>query len=405
MTGFRRPRDVASPSIAGLETLSIYQCCQGATLPHQVMDPIAVLPHQAKPELGRITVAGPSMGKGTQAGDAWEIARHLNHDCMQPRRLGIITNEEEGIHGLGMSPAQSRRRWEGGHRDSVNMEQNAAKQEERLGRCTTTIVTENSVSGSHMLRIECFSATKGLGLGNFIKSSPFIVGGHTWAIRYYPDGRDYSDIGKMSVDVCLDRPASTGGEQKRQCIKVPPPDLHSDLFRLLTTAKGGDVVFEVGGELFTAHRNVLAARSSVFDGEFFGPMKEKTGAHIRIDDMEPKVFRLLLRFVYTDTLPPMDAGEERTVMAQHLLVAADRYDLKRLKLICEDKLCDGIDIGTVATTMALAEQHSCPGLREACIDFISSPGNLKKIIATDGYQHLKATCPTFLEEMVGKLAN
>ncbi|KAF8754897.1 hypothetical protein HU200_011370 [Digitaria exilis] len=362
------------------------------------MDPIAVLPHQAKPELGRITVAGPSMGKGTQAGDAWEIARHLNHDCMQPRRLGIITNEEEGIHGLGMSPAQR-------HRDSVNMEQNAAKQEERLGRCTTTIVTENSVSGSHMLRIECFSATKGHGLGNFIKSSPFIVGGHTWAIRYYPDGRDYSDIGKMSVDVCLDRPASTGGEQKRQCIKVPPPDLHSDLFRLLTTAKGGDVVFEVGGELFTAHRNVLAARSSVFDGEFFGPMKEKTGAHIRIDDMEPKVFRLLLRFVYTDTLPPMDAGEERTVMAQHLLVAADRYDLKRLKLICEDKLCDGIDIGTVATTMALAEQHSCPGLREACIDFISSPGNLKKIIATDGYQHLKATCPTFLEELVGKLAN
>ncbi|KAF8673396.1 hypothetical protein HU200_048960 [Digitaria exilis] len=54
----------------------------------------------------------------------------------------------------------------------------------------TTIVTENSVSGSHMLRIECFSATKGLGLGKFIKSSPFIVGGHTWAIRYYPDGRD-----------------------------------------------------------------------------------------------------------------------------------------------------------------------------------------------------------------------
>lgn len=46
-------------------------------------------------------------------------------------------------------------------------------------------------------------------------------------------------------------------------------------------------------------------------------------------------------------------------MEQHLLEAADRYGMHRLKLICEDRLCQYIDVNTVATTLALAEQHHC----------------------------------------------
>lgn len=44
-------------------------------------------------------------------------------------------------------------------------------------------------------------------------------------------------------------------------------------------------------------------------------------------------------------------------MAQHLLVAADRHGLERLKLICEDKLCKYIDTRMSTTTLVLAEQH------------------------------------------------
>ena len=50
---------------------------------------------------------------------------------------------------------------------------------------------------------------------------------------------------------------------------------------------------------------------------------------------------------------------------QHLLVAADRYGLDRLRLMCEGKLCRGIDARTVATTLALAEQHRCAHLKDA----------------------------------------
>jgi speckle-type POZ protein len=102
--------------------------------------------------------------------------------------------------------------------------------------------------------------------------------------------------------------------------------LHRDLGELLSSGEGADVTFEVSGLLFRAHRNVLAARSSVFRAELYGPMKEKMVERVPIGDMEPAVFSSLLHFIYTDSVPDAtgeEAGEE-TVMAQHLFVAADR---------------------------------------------------------------------------------
>jgi len=71
--------------------------------------------------------------------------------------------------------------------------------------------------------------------------------------------------------------------------------------------------------------------------ELFGHMKEKTMKCIRIQDVEASVFKAMLHFIYTDTMPDIDK-EDAFVITQNLLVAADRYDLERLKLICEDKL-------------------------------------------------------------------
>jgi speckle-type POZ protein len=132
-------------------------------------------------------------------------------------------------------------------------------------------------------------------------------------------------------------------------------------------------------------------------------MKEKTATILQISDMEARVFRALLHFIYTDTLPAVDEGGG-AAMAQHLLVTADRYNLERLKLICEGKLCDHICRATVATTMALAEQHGCAALKKACFKFLTSPGNLKAVMASDGFEHLKRSCPSVLEELVSKLA-
>ncbi|GJN04931.1 hypothetical protein PR202_ga22515 [Eleusine coracana subsp. coracana] len=188
-------------------------------------------------------------------------------------------------------------------------------------------------------------------------------------------------------------------------VTIPPSDLHLHLRDLLESKNGGDVTFEVGGgQLLDAHRYMLAARSSVFKAELFGPMKGDTASRIRIDDMEARVFQSMLHFIYTDSLPEVE-DSDKIVMAQHLLVAADRYNLVRLKLICEDVLSSNIDKSIAASTLVLAEQHGCLGLKKACFKFLKAPGNLTPVMATDGFLHLTRSCPTLLQELLANIAS
>jgi speckle-type POZ protein len=189
------------------------------------------------------------------------------------------------------------------------------------------------------------------------------------------------------------------------CVRVPPPDLSRNFGELLRSELGADVRFRVDGEDFAAHRCVLAVRSPVFQAQLFGAMKEAEHCWVEIDDMRADVFRNLLHFIYTDALPKPDEPQEEAFMAQHLLVSADRYGMERLKLICEDILCKHIDVSTVATTLALADQHRCQGLKEACFQFLKkSPGSLNAVMATDGFDHLANSCPAIIKELMSRLA-
>uniref|UniRef100_R7WCG3 BTB and MATH domain-containing protein 43 n=1 Tax=Aegilops tauschii TaxID=37682 RepID=R7WCG3_AEGTA len=119
---------------------------------------------------------------------------------------------------------------------------------------------------------------------------------------------------------------------------------------------------------------------------------------LRVDDMDAEVFKAVLQFIYTDS-PPMIVSAS---MAERLLVAADRYKLEELKLLCEDALCWHVEMSSVAVTLALAEKHNCSMLRAACIQFLSSPGNLESFMASDGFEKLRTCCPSALMELVLK---
>uniref|UniRef100_A0A7N0T3L0 BTB/POZ and MATH domain-containing protein 2-like n=1 Tax=Kalanchoe fedtschenkoi TaxID=63787 RepID=A0A7N0T3L0_KALFE len=351
---------------------------------------------------------------------------------------------------------------------------------------TSTSVTE-TVNGSHSFKITGYSLSKGMGIGKYMASDTFMVGGYSWAIYFYPDGKsaednalyvslfialasegtdvralfelslldqsgkerhkvhshfgraldsgpytlkyrgsmwgykrffrrvqleasDYLKDDTLSVSCTVGVVRSYTQGPKIYSIGVPPCNIGQHFGHLLESGKRTDVKFEVDGETFAAHKLVLAARSPVFRAQLFGPMKDQNLDCVKVEDMEAAVFKAMLYYIYWDSLPDM---EEITglnsklaliLMSQHLLEAADRYVLERLKAACEAKLCENVGINTVATTLALAEHHRCIQLKSVCMKFVARPENLRAVMQSDGYAYLQQSCPTVLTELLDYVA-
>lgn len=75
-------------------------------------------------------------------------------------------------------------------------------------------------------------------------------------------------------------------------IQVPDSDIGTHFGTLLENMDGSDVVFNVAGETFHAHKLVLAARSPIFRSDFFEG-SERDDQQIVITEMEPKVFKVM----------------------------------------------------------------------------------------------------------------
>lgn len=303
-------------------------------------------------------------------------------------------------------------------------------------RCLTECVTT-----THDFEVIRFSLLEGMGASKFVSSSTFTVSGYGWNIRIYPDGwkEEHKDA-YMSAFLCffqsvgcywgwskfieksklqelisrnddcftircvltiLKEPRTE--DVSTAIVPVPESNLYTHFASMLEDGEGMDVTFSVGDQLFNAHRCVLAARSSVFKAELFGQMKETTMKCIKIDDMEPAIFEALLYFIYTDSLPSNSELDQNTAL-QQLLVAADRYGLDRLKAICEGKLCQRIDVQTVATTLALADQHHTTQLKNACLGYLTLHDVLRVVKETDGFKHLRASCPSIIMDILDKIA-
>ncbi|KAL3379581.1 hypothetical protein AABB24_000339 [Solanum stoloniferum] len=355
-----------------------------------------------------------------------------------------------------------------------------------LTRATSSRSVTETVNGSHRFVIQGYSLAKGMGVGKHIASDNFTVGGHQWAIYFYPDGKnpednstyvslfialasegtdvralfeltlvDQSGKGKHKVHSHFDRSLESGpytlkyrGSMwgykrffrrallensdylKDDCLKinctvgvvrstidisslqpiqVPDSDMGSHFGMLLENMEGSDVVFIVAGEKFHAHKLVLTARSPVFRTELFDElMGDKQ--EIVVTDMEPRVFKAMLHFIYRDSLVDEEIEDTSSssipsvtdTLTAKLLAAADRYDLTRLRRVCEAHLCKDISVNSVSRTLALADRYHATELKAVCLRFAAE--NLAAVMQSDGFEYLKENCPSLQSELLKTVA-
>uniref|UniRef100_A0ACD5YGK0 Uncharacterized protein n=1 Tax=Avena sativa TaxID=4498 RepID=A0ACD5YGK0_AVESA len=192
----------------------------------------------------------------------------------------------------------------------------------------------------------------------------------------------------------MEPPASAGVQQIL--------DLGHDLAMMSSKQDLTDVLLDVGGESFSAHRVVLAARSPVFRTELYGPMAGSKTTSITIQDMEASTVRSMLHYMYHRSLSNIDSNDVSSTMAhyRHLLVAADRYGVKELKKICEDRLCGSdIMIDNVVSMLELAEDHACLKLKTKCLDFLANGEKFMMVATSTEYLRLMQSFPSLLVEM------
>ncbi|KAJ1255549.1 hypothetical protein BS78_K189500 [Paspalum vaginatum] len=260
--------------------------------------------------------------------------------------------------------------------------------------------TANVAQGRYLLHVDHSN-------GQRIKTPSFNAGDCYWRIYCYPNGTSPSRTDHMSIVIDLDgrvpKPIKAqvrfslldqDGALVSRHSGIPLSDLQQHLL-----GTGADVVFQVGGHTFGAHRRVLAARSPVLEAELSKGTAVGDSC-TRIDGVLPHVFMSLLHFVYTDSLPQMTAVEEPT-MTEHLLAAADRFSMQELKLVCEEKLIRELNDDTAAKILKLAVQHRSSFLKEACIEFLEDAPVLEAAMAMDDElcEHVAKFCPVLLKNM------
>ena len=163
---------------------------------------------------------------------------------------------------------------------------------------------------------------------------------------------------------------------------TPHSSLAADVSELFTSGRASDITLTVGRREFAAHRTILRARSPYFEGLFSSSMRDADSDGLPIADTEPEVFEQLLVWIYTGEVTK--AALQTKDMAEHLIMAANRYECGGLKLLCEAKLCEGLAVENVATRLVLSEQAEADPLKEACLDFIKP--NAAAVMGTKGWQ-------------------
>jgi speckle-type POZ protein len=118
------------------------------------------------------------------------------------------------------------------------------------------------------------------------------------------------------------------------------------------------------------HLCVLSARSPVFEAMFKYNMKESNLRKVIIKEMNPKIFKELLHYMYAGQFSEILCEEK----AHLLFTAADRYDIVDLRDECANILMKCINLSNAIKLLIWADEFSIRTVKEAALTFMAKNG-------------------------------
>ncbi|XP_065207995.1 protein roadkill-like [Planococcus citri] len=163
-------------------------------------------------------------------------------------------------------------------------------------------------------------------------------------------------------------------------LPVPVSSLSEDFGLLFQNRAFADVVLSTNEKRFPVHKAILSARSPVF-AAMFKHDKMKDGDHIvEIPDIDEETLEDMLRYIYTEKCEHLEE------LAYCLIMAADKYNLDGLKVMCEKELLKTLSVENAIDRLVLADMYRAKELRAKTINFIVA--NSAKVMNTKEWKSL-----------------
>ena len=175
-----------------------------------------------------------------------------------------------------------------------------------------------------------------------------------------------------------------------------------------------DVTFLVGQrkEEIKAHKIVLAVKArELYDLVITEEQSSSSSEHdtaIILPAIDAGAFEALLRFCYIGTVPKFNkecGDDEIEAKAKNVLLVADRFACKGLKLYIESFIVEHILLPSkAARLLLLADSHSCALLKEASMNLCLAESNTVMSPSHDDWNELKESSNLLAELLLQSLS-
>lgn len=164
---------------------------------------------------------------------------------------------------------------------------------------------------------------------------------------------------------------------------------------MLLEGENHDLILKVGNTEFRAHRDILRARSKVFQSMLNHDTIEKNSGIVDVPDCDPQAMELFLSYIYCGKVETLN---ESNMFGLYYM--ADKYEMLALKEECSEFIKKSLSTTNTCKAIQLALSHNDSNLLKFATGYFES--NMTDIMRTDDWQYFLKNNFTLGNELVIK---